>query len=737
MNMTKILKIAVSVPLRRLFDYLPPPAVHAEDLKCGVRVEVPFGRRRKIGILMAVAEESEVERGRLKAALAILDSEPLLSSDDLRLLRWASQYYHHPIGEVVAAALTVLLRKGSAAELAGERLLRLAAEDFASAEQSCKRAPRQMALIGLLREHPDGVSYGLLSGLDWDWRGAADGLIRKGLACWRRTRESRIPARHSFEPPPFDLNEDQQRAIAAMREAIGAYGAFLLEGVTGSGKTEVYLQLTQEVLARGRQMMILLPEINLTPQLEARFRSRFSVPVAVFHSGLSETERSRSWLGMQRGEVGILLGTRSAVFTPMKSPGMIILDEEHDTSFKQQDGFRFSARDVAVMRARLLDIPILLGSATPSLESLCNVWQGRYRHLQLLHRAGGSVQPVFRLLDIRGHRLREGLSPTLIAYISDTLGRGEQALLFVNRRGFAPTLICHACGWVARCRRCDANLVVHAGDRRLRCHHCGFEQSLASRCTGCGSEDLRPLGLGTERVENALAELFPDARVARIDRDSTRRKGSLEALLNEIQEGRVDILIGTQMLAKGHHFPRVTLVGVTDVDSGLYSTDFRSGERAAQLITQVAGRAGREERMGTVVLQTRHPGHPLLHVLIREGYSGFAKACSDERRAAHLPPFSYQALWRADASDAEAPLRFLEGVARVAHERSSPDVLVLGPVPAPMARRAGRQRYQLLFQSSRRNALHGFINTLLPVVSELDEVKRVRWSIDVDPIDLY
>ncbi|MDV3241361.1 MAG: primosomal protein N' [Methylocaldum sp.] len=735
--MTKILKIAVSVPLRRLFDYLPPSASDIQSLKLGVRVEVPFGRRRKIGVLMDIAEESEVDRGRLKEALAILDSDPLLSSDDLRLLNWASRYYHHPIGEVVAAALAVLLRKGSAAELAGERVLRLVTEDYAFAAQSCKRAPRQAALIGLLREHPNGVPHSLLSELDWDWRGAVDGLVRKGLACWCQSREAQVPAHNSLKSPPFDLNEDQQRAIAAVREAMGAYAAFLLEGVTGSGKTEVYLQLTQEVLARGEQIMILLPEINLTPQLQARFRSRFSVPVAIFHSGLTETERCRSWLQMQRGEVSILLGTRSAVFTPMKSPGMIILDEEHDTSFKQQDGFRFSARDVAVMRARLFNIPILLGSATPSLESLCNVSQERYRHLRLLHRAGGALQPSFRLLDIRGHRLREGLSPALIAYIADTLSRGEQALLFVNRRGFAPTLICHACGWVARCRRCDANLVVHAGDGRLRCHHCGFEQSLARSCNGCGSEDLRPVGLGTERVENALAELFPGARVARIDRDSTRRKGRLETLLNDIHEGRVDILIGTQMLAKGHHFPRVTLVGITDVDSGLYSTDFRSGERTAQLIIQVAGRAGREERMGTVVLQTRHPGHPLLHVLIRDGYSGFAKACTDERRAAQLPPFTYQALWRAEATDIDAPRSFLGRVADLANERPSPELLVLGPVPAPMARRAGRQRYQLLFQSARRNLLHGLIESLLPLISELDEAKRVRWSIDVDPVDLY
>jgi primosomal protein N' (replication factor Y) len=483
--------------------------------------------------------------------------------------------------------------------------------------------------------------------------------------------------------------------------------------------------------------MVLLPEISLTPQLEARFRARFSAPVAVFHSALADGERRRAWLAMQRGEAAILLGTRSAVFTPMKSPGLIVLDEEHDTSFKQQDGFRFSARDVAVMRARLLNIPVMLGSATPSLESLYNVRQGRYGLLRLPERAGGAVKPRFRVLDIRGQRLVEGISSQLAADIGEALARGEQALLFVNRRGFAPTLICHGCGWVAQCRRCDANLVIHVGEQRLRCHHCGFEQALPKTCTGCGEGELYPLGLGTERVEAALAEFFPEARVARIDRDSTRRKGRLQSLLDDIRAGRIDILIGTQMLAKGHHFPGVTLVGIIDVDAGLYSTDFRAEERTAQLIVQVAGRAGREERPGAVILQTRHPDHPLLQILVREGYSAFALAAAAEREAAVLPPYSYQALWRAEATRAEAPARFLGQLAGLVRQHPGPSLQVLGPAPAPLARRAGRHRWQLLLQSAKRAELHGAVARLLAAAPNLDDARRVRWSIDIDPVDLY
>ncbi len=735
--MPKVLKIAVPVPLRRTFDYLPPLSRAIEELQPGVRVEVPFGRGRKIGVLVDIAETSDVEVERLKTALSVLDEAPLLSPEDLKLLAWASRYYHHAIGETLASAFSVLLRRGESTAPEARRRLHLANLGHLEADTAIKRAPRQTALLRLLRETPEGLPSEALARRDGDFRSAAEALVRKGLALWQETPANSWIGASAPSAAPLRLNADQAMAVSAVTDSLENYRAFLLEGVTGSGKTEVYLRLAQEVLSRGRQVMVLLPEISLTPQLEARFRARISAPIAVFHSGLADGERRRAWLGLQRGEAAILLGTRSAVFTPMKSPGLIILDEEHDASFKQQDGFRFSARDVAVKRASLLGIPVLLGSATPSLESLHNARRGRYRRLRLTSRAGGAAEPVFRLLDIRGQRMIEGISSRLAAEIAETLARREQALLFVNRRGFAPTLICHGCGWVAQCRRCDANLVIHIADRQLCCHHCGYERALPTACLACGDSELYPLGLGTERVEAALAAFFPEARIARLDRDSTRRKGQLQRLLDDIHGSRIDILIGTQMLAKGHHFPGVTLVGIVDVDAGLYSTDFRAGERTAQLIMQVAGRAGREQRPGAVVLQTRHPEHPLLQTLIHKGYSHFARACVAEREAAALPPFSYQGLWRAEAGDPEAPRRFLTELAERASRMSAPAIQVLGPAPAPLARRAGRFRWQLLVQSAKRAALHAMIDRLLDVIPEIEEHRKIRWSIDIDPVDLY
>ena len=440
---------------------------------------------------------------------------------------------------------------------------------------------------------------------------------------------------------------------------------------------------------------------------------------------------------MQRGEAAILLGTRSAVFTPAQDLGLIILDEEHDSSFKQQEGFRFSARDVAVMRANIHNVPVVMGSATPSLESLYNVSQGRYRLLELPFRAGGAAKPRFQILDIRAQSLNEGISSQLAGLMNETLARGEQTLLFVNRRGFAPVLMCHDCGWLAKCRYCDANMVLHAADKQLRCHHCGHEQALPSICPDCRQARLHPLGLGTERVEAALTEMLPKARIVRIDRDSTRRKGSLQRALDDAQNGHADILVGTQMLAKGHHFPDVTLVGILDVDAGLYSTDFRAEERTAQLITQVAGRAGRETKPGTVILQTRHPQHPLLDVLVRQGYPAFAHACLKEREEADLPPCSHQALWRAESSNAQYAQDFLHAIARLAQNCQDESILTLGPAPAPLVRRNNRYRWQLLMQSGSRKRLHTALDHLMNQAHSLDGKRKVRWSVDVDPVDLY
>lgn len=738
--MPPILKVAVPVPMPQVFDYLPPPGVDPGVLKPGVRVEAPFGRGRKIGVLLEVANHSEIPADRLREAIQILDDTPLLSAADLRLVTWASRYYHHPIGEAMAAALTVLLRQGESAAPETQRRLMVIGPPENPEATGLNRAPRQAQLLSRLRAaSPLGLSSTELAGGEHDYSAAARALVGKGLAFWEEKPLAAAIDRPGSAPVVTgpELNEHQETAVAAVLAALGRFRVFLLEGVTGSGKTEIYLRLIQAILARGQQAMILLPEINLTPQLEARFRARFPVPLVVSHSGLTHHERRRAWLAMQRGEAAILLGTRSAVFTPSPALGLIILDEEHDSSFKQQDGFRYSARDVAVMRAREWNVPILLGSATPSLESLHNVREGRYTLLELPYRAGNAAAPRFQVLDIRAQWLNEGVSAQLAGGIAGALARGEQSLLFVNRRGYAPTLICHDCGWVAPCQYCDAHLVIHAAERRLRCHHCGFEQVLPTRCPDCGQPDLRPLGLGTERVEAALKERFPQARIARIDRDSTRRKGSLTRLLEDIQAGRVHILIGTQMLAKGHHFPGVTLVGILDVDAGLYSTDFRAGERTAQLITQVAGRAGREEKPGTVILQTRHPDHPLLMALVRGGYPGFARTCLEERRSASLPPYAYQALWRAEAVESSVAQDFLDRIAALAGEQALMGVQILGPAPAPLARRGNRFRWQLLMQTARRGSLHTLLRRLMPAASGLIQTRKLRWSIDVDPVDLY
>ena len=536
---------------------------------------------------------------------------------------------------------------------------------------------------------------------------------------------------------PLICNDAQQQAIDAISATLGEFNVFVLDGVTGSGKTEVYMQLIQTVLNRGQQILVLVPEITLTPQLQQRFEQRFSTHIAISHSKITDLQRKNAWLLMQSGVCSLLLGTRSALFTPLPNIGLIILDEEHDSSFKQQEGFRFSARDVAVMRGKLASVPVVLGSATPSLESLYNVKLQRYQHLQLPERAGNALPPLVQILDIRQQKLQEGLSAKLVEEIAVTLAKNEQVLLFLNRRGFAPTLICDGCGWVARCVHCDANLVIHRHKNLLRCHHCGTEHQLVSICPACQSNDLTSLGLGTERLESVLTHLFPDKVVLRLDRDSTQKKGALDDFLAQIHAGDAHIILGTQLLAKGHHFPSVTLVAILDVDSGLFSTDFHSGEKLAQLIVQVSGRAGREQKQGKVLLQTRQPDHSLLVELLRDGYTKFAVLALAEREMAGLPPFSYQALLRAHAENEDMPIMFLQTVVELAQSLNVQNVQILGAIPAPMARRAGQYRFQLLFQHTNRTALHTLLKQLVPQISTLKLAAKVRWSIDVDPVDLY
>jgi primosomal protein N' (replication factor Y) len=731
-----ILKIAIPIPIHKVFDYLPPESVNLKQLKPGQRLLVPFGKQTRIGYLIEVSTTTEALNSKLKQAEVVLDEQPLISKSELSLLFWASHYYHHPVGEVISNAFPIALRKGGKAEL--PPITKLVLTDLGSKihQKELLRAPRQAALIHLLQNNAPGLYIEELNHLEWNWRGAARALTKKELVKIVKTAAS-AESLPKIPPPLLALNKEQEQAVSAISNSLGHFKPFLLEGITGSGKTEVYLRLIQETLERGQQVMVLLPEISLTPQLEARFQARFPIPIATYHSGLSEQKRLHHWLRFQNGDWPILLGTRSATFIPMKNPGLIIVDEEHDNSFKQQEGFRFSARDIAIVRAQQLHVPILLGTATPSLESLLNCQRKRYQHLHLTKRAGNASPPKLQLLDLRNKKLVEELSPELINATRKTIARGEQVLLFLNRRGFAPTWICHSCGYTADCNRCHAKMVFHKQTNILRCHHCGKEKRPIPRCPKCRQSDLQPLGVGTERIEQVLNKLFPKQTIARIDRDTTRRKGELNKVLEQVNNGEINILLGTQMLAKGHHFPNVTLVGILDIDHGLFSYDYRASEKMAQMIIQVAGRAGREEKPGYVLLQTRHPDHPLLASLIHQGYGTFAREALLERSAAQLPPITHQALMRCEAADQSSPPLFLSLVAELAENLNIQKVEILGPVPAPMERRAGRYRYQLLLQSHEREPLHTLLDRLVPEISKLRESKKVRWSIDVDPVDLY
>ncbi|MCX7096977.1 MAG: primosomal protein N' [Methylococcales bacterium] len=734
-----IFRVAIAQPFYHLFDYLAPDTIEVADIKPGVRVEVPFGigKAKQIAFLLEIVSHSAVAAEKLKQVVRIIDPQPLLSAKDLRLLLWASQYYHHPVGVVISTAFPALLRQGKALGVQTEKHYTLTDLGKLATPQQLQRSPKQKSVLEKFQSHPSGLSESELSVWNSHWRPAVKQLMAKELL---QTSQAAVAAKSPellTKSQALACNPPQQAAIDAVCASFGKFGVFLLEGVTGSGKTEVYLQLIHKVLAQGQQVLVLVPEITLTPQLEDRFKQRFAVTIAVSHSKLTPKQRSMAWQQMQQGQCGIMLGTRSALFTPLKNPGLIILDEEHDASFKQQDGFRFSARDIAVVRGKLLHIPVLLGSATPSLESLHNVIKHRYQWLHLPDRAGSATAPVLQLLDIRNKRMFEGLSEALIGEMRQTLAKKEQVLLFLNRRGFAPTLICHGCGWVARCLRCDANLVVHADDKCLRCHHCAKEYPLPRRCPACKTGELTALGLGTERVEQALALRFPEQVIVRLDRDSTQRKGTLENYLQQINQGDVDIILGTQMLAKGHHFPNVTLVALLDVDSGLFSIDFHAPEKLAQLVVQVAGRAGRAEKPGKVIMQTRQPEHPLLTTLIQQGYRRFAKTALAERKAAQLPPFSHQALLRVESHDTETPALFFQALADLVQQYNSGQTHILGPVSAPMARRAGFYRYQLLFQNVRRKDLHQLLDKLIPEIAKLKQAKKLRWSLDVDPVDLY
>ena len=723
-----VLRVALPLPLPQPFDYAPPSGIQADAVRRGQRILVPFGTRELCGIVVGhgVADPG-ID---LKAALSVQDDAPLLRGEQFDSLHWLAHYLHAPLGEVLATALPSALRRGE--PLPDTTDYGWALTEAGRTALPSMRKGRPQALAGLLDDGTREEAW--LDAASAGWRTPMRTLRDRSLV--ERIAVGVLPVPVEAASGPI-LNDEQCSASDAINDTTG-FAPFLLDGVTGSGKTEVYLHAITDCLARGKQALVLVPEIGLTPQLLQRFRARLGIAVHVLHSGLNDGERARTWVAAARGQARVIVGTRSAVFVPLPEAGLVVVDEEHDGSYKQFDGIRYHARDFALVRAKALGVPVVLGSATPSLESLHNAQAGRYTHLRLRQRAGGARPPVVRVQDVRKRPLQAGLSVEALKAIGDALAAGGQVLVFKNRRGYAPVLLCHDCGWSAHCPRCSTPeqgtpMTVHGAGRRLQCHHCGTRRAVPMACPDCASLALQPQGAGTERIEELLHARFADVPVLRIDRGSTQRRDALQGHFDTLGT-RPGILVGTQMLAKGHDLPNLTLVVVVGVDEGLFSADFRSTEKLAQLLIQVAGRAGRADKPGTVLIQTHHPEHPLLHVLIQGGYHAFAEAELALRETAEFPPFTYLALLRAEAKHADPPLRFLQLAKDLLGDAG---IEISGPLPAPMPRRAGYQRAQLLLSSPLRRSLHAALDVLMPQLHAAPDSRKVRWSLDVDPVELY
>lgn len=735
----KFIRVALPVPLYRYFDYLPLNGIMPVK---GSRVVVPFGYQTKVGIVVDFPLASDIPEDKLKPIQAVLDQESVLDEKLWQLLVWAARYYHAPIGDVLNSALPVKLRHGDSTELPQpEYFVVTALGRNALVIGENKKAKKQVELLTQLAEFatyfekPTACHSSV-------WKGLLEkGYVEKvDIPFISRSWQEALGHLPLVNKQNYLVLNKQQTLVVSRLNAQKGFTAFLLNGVTGSGKTEIYLQLIEEVLNREQQILVLVPEIGLTPQTVQRFKARFNVEIDILHSNMNETMRLKVWLRAKNGESAIVIGTRSALFTQFRNLGAIILDEEHDSSFKQQDGWRYHARDLAVVRAKNENIPIVLGSATPSFESLQNVQNGKFIELALTARAGNAEIANQHIIDLKTQRINAGLSERLISMMKMHLAQGNQVMLFLNRRGFAPVLLCHECGWICECESCDKPFTYHQKQQVLRCHHCATQKVVPRQCAHCGSTHLITTGIGTEQLEHVLNELFPTYRITRIDRDSTTRKGTLEAHLNTVREGKSQILIGTQMLAKGHHFPDVTLVAIVNVDSALFSNDFRAEERLAQLYLQVAGRAGRAKKKGEVVLQTHYPEHPLLKTLLEQGYAVFAQEALKLRKIMSLPPFSSQVLFRATGKDNAQTLKMLEQLhcyfTQKIQQKNWQGFHLLPPFPAPMVKKAGHYRWLLLIQHTTRSALQQLLDSFDSDRNSLVLKTNIKLSIDIDPQEI-
>jgi len=734
----ELVEVLVPVPLLEKFSYLLPKHLQANPPQKGARVLVPFGRRTLVGVVWKTNTNTNSKPRKYKYIKEIIDNETLLSEELLNLADWAARYYHYPLGEVVSHFFTPSLRKGKEAKFLETAFWDLTNKGEFVQLEDFSRAPSQQKALEIFRQEGElaqitakayGISQPTLSAME------KKELLERSTRELSPYKKDDSTTRSGVVKK---LNPEQKNAVDSVVGSKGSNKVFLLNGITGSGKTEVYIRAIQDVIKQGKQALVLIPEIGLAPQAEERFKEYFGEKVLSFHSAKTEREKLDAWLGASRGLVDIIIGTRSSVFIPMRNLGLIVVDEEHDLSFKQVERFKYSARDIALYRAKLEKVPIVLASATPSLETLNNSLIDKYKILNLTKRATGAKLPKSSLIDLRGKELQDGLSSELINSIEEQLESGNQALIFLNRRGYAPSMICKSCGWVSNCERCDAHMTLHKRPARLQCHHCDSQRQKPSNCPSCESDKFESYGYGTERVEEFLKKRFKKYPVLRIDSDSTRRKDSLSQYLNTIKEGKPMILLGTQLLAKGHHFPDVTLVGIIDADSGLFSADFRGSERVAQLMTQVAGRAGRDKKPGKVLLQTYCPEHPQIEELISGSYETFAKNLLIERKSAKSPPFSFQAKIHAESPNSYVSRDFIINLLETAGKikKLPKDLRVVGPLPAVMEKKSGVYRWEINVFSGSRKSLHEFLDLTQTILYLPSSSKKVRWSVDVDPISL-
>jgi primosomal protein N' (replication factor Y) len=727
----KALRLALPVPIHGYFDYLYPENT-AITPKAGQRAEVPFGHRKLIGIIIDIDIDSELCSSKLKPVLKILDDTPAIPGNVIDMVTWASRYYGYPIGECVVNCLPPPLRKGKTTADIHIRQWHVSAQG----KDIKPRGRKQQALLSLLKESPKGQNEPFLKSLGYTQKQLSALESSALIQCLQIPLNQCVKnASRGYSAKP-NLTPEQSRAAKRIKSSLGKFDAYLLEGITGSGKTEIYLQVIEEAIQQQKQALVLIPEINLSPQTLKRFQARFpSELIMCHHSALNDSEKLTAWETIKSGQASILIGTRSAIFYPFAELACIIVDEEHDASFKQQEGFRYSARDLAVYRAHAENCPIILGSATPSLESLHNAEVGKYHKLELKARPGDAVLPTIEYVDIKSRPLKGGLSQPVLDKVATHLSSGQQVMIFLNRRGFSPSYGCHSCGWHATCPHCDIRLTYHKKAWALKCHHCDFKQHLPKQCPDCHCSELFPYGVGTERTEEFLTEHFKGTNIIRIDRDTTTRKNSMDRIYQDIQSGEPCIIVGTQMLAKGHHFPNITLVVVVSADDGLFIADFRAEETFAQLLIQVAGRAGRAQKKGEVLIQTRQAEHPLFAFIKKLDYSRLAESLLDERRQLNLPPYSHFALLRADADSEQDAIDALLQL-KTSLQPNNTTTSISGPYASFLPRKANRYRFQLLIHSEQRNERQRLVTESLKFIQSMRKKASVKLQLDVDPIEI-